>query len=492
MKQKLFWGWIICLSASAIQAQQTNEIEAIKRQLDDLNRRLQQVQAEQARATGAVVTAVPPTRDPLAPPTSADALRIGTRRNYLDLALIGTFAAGGSTASDIAGGTQLGGHDPNQRGFTVQGVEASFMGAVDPYFRGNANVLFSVDAEGESFLELEEAFMETMSLPGNLELRGGQYLTEFGRHNPTHPHSWAFVDTPLVNGRFLGPDGLRNPGARLSWLLPTPFYAELALSAQNSHGETASSFRSAGGHAHGGEEEEEVPFAFRHADNDRGFKHVDDLLFAPRYAMSFDVTDSQTLLLGASAAFGPNSRGGDGSDTDTQIYGLDFTWKWKPTTHSAGFPFVAWQTEAMLRRYEVGAFDWDEDGDGATSPGEVQEDVSGLPAVLARETLTDYGFYTQLLYGFRRGWVAGLRFDYVRGERGDYERLNLSVDGEPLGRDLERAERWRISPNLTWFPTEFSKVRLQYNYDNRKGIGHDHSVWLQFEFVLGAHGAHKF
>jgi hypothetical protein len=57
---------------------------------------------------------------------------------------------------------------------------------------------------------------------------------------------------------------------------------------------------------------------------------------------------------------------------------------------------------------------------------------------------------------------------------------------------LLRARRWRVSPNLTWFPTEYSKIRLQYNYDDRDFIGVDHSVWLQFEFVLGAHGAHKF
>jgi hypothetical protein len=97
-----------------------------------------------------------------------------------------------------------------------------------------------------------------------------------------------------------------------------------------------------------------------------------------------------------------------------------------------------------------------------------------------------------LLYGFRKGWVGGLRFDYVTSSEGDYEQRLLTLDGEILGRDPARAMRWRLSPNLTWYPTEFSKFRLQYNYDWRKGIGQDHSVWLQFEFVLGAHAAHKF
>jgi len=141
----------------------------------------------------------------------------------------------------------------------------------------------------------------------------------------------------------------------------------------------------------------------------------------------------------------------------------------------------------MWRRYDVGEFDWAEEEEG-----QIIDVGTGAPALLPGETLNDYGFYTQLLYGFRPRWVAGLRFDYVKGERGDYERLNLTLDGEALGRDLERAERWRLSPNLTWFPTEFSKLRLQYNYDDRKEIGEDHSVWLQFEFILGAHAAHKF
>jgi hypothetical protein len=80
--------------------------------------------------------------------------------------------------------------------------------------------------------------------------------------------------------------------------------------------------------------------------------------------------------------------------------------------------------------------------------------------------------------------VAGLRGDLLRGETAVYEQL--------YGPDLSRAPRWRISPNLTWYPSEFSKLRLQYNCDDRQEVGVDHSVWFQFEFLLGAHAAHKF
>ena len=493
----------MCSLPGVMEAQESTEVEALKRELRELRQRATELEQ---RLEGLEVSARPSpggtnlvaSPGPVAAGEAAvsaagwsptDPIRLGSSRNYLDLSLDGLFTVGSSTEENVEE-LQLGGHDPNQRGFSVQNVELVLSGAVDPYFRGQGNVAFFIDSEGETQVELEEAFLESLSLPANLQLRAGQYLTEFGRHNPTHPHAWSFVDAPLVNARFLGPDGLRNPGARLSWLAPTPFYSELFLSVQNSHGETASGFRSAG-HAHGGEEEEELPFAFRHPDNDRGFHHVDDLLFAPRYAMSFDLTENQVLLLGASAAFGPNASGAEG-ETETQIYGADVTWKWKSPRHTGGFPFVTFQSEAMLRKYEVGRFDWDEDEDGAPSEGEVVDDATGLPAVLPGETLTDYGFYTQVLYGFRKGWVAGLRGDYITGDRAGYERMGLSLDGEPLGRDPERAERWRISPNLTWYPTEYSKFRLQYNYDKRAEIGDDHSVWLQFEFLLGAHAAHKF
>ena len=448
-------------------------LEKQKRQMESLQKQMEALQSQRSAAPGAsnASTNFPSTavRSPSATPEAAPLAEPGQKwspsdpipvlsrgSSYLNLSLDGLFAAGSSTRSEVEK-LQLGGHDPNQRGFTLQNLETTFDGAVDPYFRGQANIVFQIDAQGESNLEIEEAYLESKSLPGNLQLRAGQILTEFGRLNPSHPHGWAFVDQPLVNGRFFGPDGLRNPGARLSWLIPTPFYSELFLSVQNSQGATASSFR----HAHPG------ALLFGRPGSQTSAQSFTDLLFTPRYALSFDLTGTQTLLLGTSAAFGPN---GSGVDQDTQIYGVDAFWKWKPAQAHAGFPFVSWQTEAMLRRFDAGAYD----GSGALLA------PPALDPARPAESLTDYGFYSQIAYGFRQGWIAGLRGDYVQGERGSFYP------------DPDRDPRWRISPNLTWYPSEFSKFRLQYNYDDRHNVGEDHSVWLQFEFLLGAHAAHKF
>ncbi|HEY2952610.1 MAG TPA: hypothetical protein VGK40_08510 [Verrucomicrobiae bacterium] len=501
MKLKALPGWFfaLCLSVCALPAQDAAQIEKFNQQLKEMQEKFDKVVREQQAQIDALKKQIEATRT-IAPTAAAttdqqklqpglvtpapappdfaarpwrpsDPIRLaGGGQNYLNLSFDGLFAAGTSTANDIEK-LETGGHDPKQRGFTVENIETTFEGKVDPYLRAQAAVVLQIDPQGESFIELEEAYAESMSLPANLQLRAGQFFTEFGRQNQTHPHAWDFVDQPLVMGRFLGDDGLRSAGGRLSWLMPTPFYSELYFAVQNSQGPTVHSFRN---------ENEGEPF-FGRVSRQGTVKNLGDMLFVPRYLTSFNLSDAQTIVAGASGAFGPN-----GTGRETQLYGVDLFWKWKPVNHHAGFPFVSWATEGMVRRYKAGAFNWDLNGDGLLDADEMADPATGLPALLPRETLTDYGIYSQVLFGFHKGWVAGLRGDYVAPtERARYEAI--------LGaRDLDRATRWRISPNLTWYPSEFSKVRLQYNYDYRQHIGPDHSIWLQWEFLLGSHAAHKF
>jgi hypothetical protein len=165
-------------------------------------------------------------------------------------------------------------------------------------------------------------------------------------------------------------------------------------------------------------------------------------------------------VLGVSGAFGPNN---SGPSARTQVYGVDGYWKWKPAAAEAGFPFLSLQSEAMFRRYDA-AQRVSADNPLITLPG---------------ETLKDHGAYAQLLWGIKPRIVAGLRGELARGSESAFV-------------SELRGDQSRISPNLTWYPTEFSKFRVQYNYDDRKGIGTDHSLWFQFEFLIGAHAAHKF
>src|SRR5262245_20977836 len=408
----------------------------------------EQVQAAAAPPTAPAPAPPAPTtekpREPWSP--SQPITLLSGARGYMNISFDALMDFGWSTTANVTA-IETGDHDPLQRGFTLPNEEIFLDGAVDPYFKGLADLVFKLDENNNTDVELEEVYLTTTSLPWNLQTKAGQFFSEFGRINQQHPHAWDFVDQPLVIGRMFGPEGLRNPGTRLSWLVPTPFYSEIFLAVQNSQGETAYSFRNSG-----------TEF-FGRPPLDRTVRNPGDLLYVPRLVASFDLTDSQTLVAGVSGAFGPND---SGSSTRTQIYGGDLYWKWKPSWQAGGFPFLAFQTEALGRRFEAGPV--------------------GGAAPLPSQALYDWGIYSQLLYGFTQRWVAGVRADWV----------SSNASGLPPADRL--AGRFRWSPNLTFYPTEFSKIRLQYNYDHGKTIpnGDDSSVWMQVEFLLGSHAAHKF
>src|SRR2546430_13787185 len=295
-----FLGLCLGLSAVSLMAQES-ETEALRKQLkqatenfdkalqenrkiiDALSNRLETLERQRAATTNAVVVtpnlaAAPPADTSVSGGSEvsrrwspASPIRLPTAgQNYISLSFDALATAGTSTANDIEQ-LQPGGHDPKQRGFTIQNLETTFEGKVDPYFRGQANIVLQIDPRGETTIEAEEAYLQTMSLPWNLQVKAGQFFTEFGRLNPTHPHTWDFVDQPLVNGRFLGEDGLRSAGGRISWLAPTPFYSELYMTVANSQGGTAFSFRN----------EHEGTLFFGRPSVEGRVKSLGDMLFVP-------------------------------------------------------------------------------------------------------------------------------------------------------------------------------------------------------------------
>lgn len=387
----------------------------------------------------------------------------GGQLRLLDLSLDALVNAGTSTEQDESiEQLQGGGHDPKQRGFTLSQLELSGIGAVDPYFQFESHLVYFISPEGESEFEVEEVFARSSSLPYGLQLKVGQYFTEFGRINSQHPHAWDFIDQPVIHSRVFGPDGMRAPGARLSWLAPLPWFAELYLGMQNSRGETMASFR--------GTDEEEAPGGRVVAE--RATRSFADFAFSSRLLQSFDLSDETVSLFGLSGAWGPS---GAGASTRSALYGADLKVKWQPKRSEAGWPFVIFQGEAIRRIYGTELQQFDPDGTPSTG------DEFALPG----DTLHDTGFYSYVLWGFRRDWAAGLRWELARAS---------GAGVEPRADDALRDDRQRFSPMVVWHPSHFSRVRLQYNLDFADHLAHDraHSVWLGFEFVVGNHPAHTY
>lgn len=318
---------------------------------------------------------------------------------------------------------QLGGHDPVDTGFTLQQLELHMDASVDPYFRLDANIVFSLFG-----VEVEEAFATSTALPGGLQVRAGQFLTRFGRMNPTHPHAWHFVDQPLVNGKFFGGEGSRGVGVEGSWLIPLPWYVEGIASVTNATGACcARSF-------YGGD--------------DPGFDGFDDLLVTAALRQFVDLSPDTGLLLGLSGQFGPNA---NGHASRTNLYGADFTLRYKPVDADRRMA-LTWQNEFMYRTRQV--------------PG---------------DALQDWGLSTQLVWLIAPRWEVGARYEWVQG-----------VEDDPLDPEWSSA-RDRTSVQATFYPSHFSRLRLQGKYDSPDWT--ERPIWgavLAAEFLIGAHGAHSY
>lgn len=501
---------------SQMQKDSTSRDQALKQQVEAQEAQVQAIQRQQVdRMAARVDSPLDQALDELGVPDFepqpdrralwSQPLGGNAQLRLIDISADVLFFAGGSSGRDAAISTLQGGsHDPKQRGFTLGQAEFSLSGAVDPYFTGEAHVLTSVNpSTGETTVELEEAFLTSSALPYGLQLEVGHFLTEFGQINPQHPHFWDWIDQPVVNSRMFGGDGMRQAGFRASWLPPTPWFSEFHFGMQNANGVTMASFLGGelahahgggNGHGHAGEDEHAAEQGDEHADehgHGGADEHADeqaggiqgdgiagrpivaqdvrgfgDFLYLTRLENSFDFTDDVTAVFGLSGLYGPNSTG---RDADTWLYGLDMKWRWQPASNF-GYPFLTWQTEIMKRDYHAARYTQEtETGDLATLPG---------------RTLKDWGLYTQLLYGFQTNWAAGLRYEYAGGS-------GQSIGGRK--NDPFRDDRHRLSPLLVWRPSEFSRIRLQYNYDMASHLKDDaHTIWLGFEWLYGAHAAHNF
>ncbi len=377
----------------------------------------------------------------------------------LSLALLG--AAGGSTARDRQlEQLQGGAHDPRRRGFTFQTAELSLSGAVDPYFDGEAHL-----AVTPGHVELEEAYIRTTSLPNGLELKGGYYLTEFGRINATHAHAWSWIDQPLIASRIFGGEGWRASGARVGWLIPLPIYARLIVGAQNANDPQMYGLM-------GGDPEEDVPTTVGGRPQGRAAETAKsrDLAWSARLESVVDLADS-AIGLGVSGLVGPNL-----ADGTTTVLGADLRWKW---SGGGTGRFLRFDLEGIARRYGADA--------GAVSSQDMAVTID-----LDGGAITDRGFVASLEYGLDEHWSAGLRGEYASGSG---ESALVKADRVELDRqaDFRRDGRWRFSPLISWRPTEFSRLRLQYNHDRYEhgdGAGRDHTVWFGVDVLLGAHPPH--
>ncbi len=228
-------------------------------------------------------------------------------------------------------------------------VESAFRAAVDPYAR--AEFYFAVGHEdGEFEFELEEAFLTSLSLPYQLQLKAGKFRSAVGKINRLHPHALPYIDTPSVYANYFGEEGLNDQGISVSWLVPNPrFFQDLTIEITRGPAESES---------------------FAAAETSR-------LLYAGRLMSFWDLTPNATLELGLSGAIGPNDSGETSS-----LAGIDLTYIWRPLQYNV-YRSLMLQGEVILSKRN--------EGDNVT--------------------IDTWGMYLLGQYRFARRWLITGRYD---------------------------------------------------------------------------------
>jgi len=358
-------------------------------------------------------------------------------------------------------GFQLGGEAGlPDNGFSLGHNELTISANIDDKFYGLTNIAI-VYEDGDTVVELEEAYIETLKLGAGFTAKGGRFYSGIGYLNGIHDHAHDFVDRPLVYDAMFG-GHLIGTGVQARWVAPIDTFLSFGTEVT-----TGSEFP-------GGENE----------DNNQG------LSFFVKTGGDFNVSSS--WLLGASyfesefdvREAGGHAHGGDEDEADNEllngevdVVGIDFVYKWAPQGNAKNTNFKL-QAEYFVKNEQADV-----------------EFTEGTNSAEASYDGEQKGFYIQGVYQFMPAWRVGLRYDHLEANNSITNFVNSGIDEEEF---LEESglgtagDPNKSSVMLDYSPSHFSRIRLQYSQlDN--GLEETNDIFtLQYTVSLGSHGSHTF
>jgi hypothetical protein len=329
-------------------------------------------------------------------------------------------------------------------GFNFNYAELVFSSNADPYF--NMDAVFHFSQEG---VEIEETYFTSSALNYGLRLRGGKFLSDFGRINSQHHHMWGFSDAPLIYTSFLGIEGLNDIGLQFQYTLPTDTF--IMMGAELLQGGSETSF---------GNTVIEI-------NGDTLAEATAPSLGVVYLKTSFDIGDT-TILPGLSYAYGSvrkhHAHGAHevAFSGNSSLYNAELTVK----HYFGSYSFLQFQSEWIMRK---------QNGDKYHVENNVTEKQ--------KQDITQSGIYTQIVYAQDQNWRYGFRYDNI------YQN-NFSFVEE---KELPSTPYDRYTLMSEYHFSEFSRLRLQYDYNN--AIEHKKAVqtlMLSINLSIGAHSAHNF
>jgi hypothetical protein len=187
------------------------------------------------------------------------------------------------------------------------------------------------------------------------------------------------------------------------------------------------------------------------AENDRVdngvSRDVSEFTYLVRAATSFSLHDEHSIDVGISDAFTPEVR--IANKKSRNLAGLDFTYRYTPLA-SAGYRGFVWGNELLLNR---------ESRESSPDSGDFRKRNA-------------FGMYSYVEARLSRRFYPGFLFEYVQ-----------DIDSP------SRATK-QYSPYLTFWASEFQRLRLQYTHTDGPGRSDD-GFFLQWTAIIGSH-VHSF
>ena len=344
--------------------------------------------------------------------------------------LIGRYADVGTGWDEIPGFQSGGEIGTGGSGFALGEAEINMKANVDSRYYGNLTIGIHED-DGEVEVGLEEAWLQTTSLPLGVSVTGGRFFSAAGYLNSFHFHADDFSDRPLPYQAFFG-GRYSVDGLQARWVAPTSLLVEIGSEVNWGGGFPASA------------NAETSPGAwtlFSKIGGDLGDSHSWQFGLSHTSADATDRTGATNELFNG--------------DSDLTI--ADFVWKWAPQGNS----------QARSLKVQGEYFRRSEDGLFAGVPYNGDQD----------------GWYLQSVLKIAPLWRVGIRHDAVDATNGA---LLAGTEIEDPGRSS-----YRNSLMIDWSSSEYSRLRLQYTDDNVLPVS-DQQWYLQYIMSIGAHGAHQY
>ncbi len=329
-------------------------------------------------------------------------------------------------------------------GLGINESEFNFAANIDDKFRGSSTFAL-VEEDGETVVEIEETYIETIGLPYGLSAKFGRFFTDIGYLNSHHAHSDDFADRPLTNRVFLN-NNYGDDGVQVAYVLPTELYSEI------------------GGGIYRGND-----FPSGRASGSSSGSDIGSWTGYGR--VGGDIGNKTSWRLGVSTLQTNNAKRSTNEDTvlfngKSNIYIADTRMVYAPTGNNVNQE-ITLQAEYFLR---------DENG--------TYEDTNASTGAVAYDKAQS-GFYAQTVYKFDPQWRIGTRYSeiYAGG-------TPTALAGSSL--DNNGHNPWAVATMLDWTNSEFSRARLQYNHEELSNNQEDNQIMLQYIVSIGAHSAHAY